>query len=76
MMSVVELYENGVISYLFQKGLVSPSVPIYIEYFIKFSTYRNSGRTYRDTIDILSKEYHVSGTTIKKGIRTIKNSIN
>jgi hypothetical protein len=76
MMSVVELYENGVISYLFQKGLVSPSVPTYIEYFIKFSTHRNSGRTYRETIDILSKEYHVSGTTIKKGIRTIKNSIN
>ncbi len=75
-MSVVELYENGVIGYLFQKGLVSPSVPIYIEYFIKFSMYRKSGKTYRDSVDLLSKEYHVSGTTVKKGIRTIKNSFN
>ena len=75
-MSVVELYENGVIGYLFQKGLVSPSVPAYIEYFLKFSTYRKSGKTYRDAIDLLSKEYHVSSTTIKKAIRTIKNSLN
>jgi hypothetical protein len=75
-MSVVELYENGTISYLFQKGLVSPSIPAYIEYFIKFSSYRSDGRTYRESIDILSKEFHVSGTTIKKGIRTIKNSFN
>ena len=75
-MSVVELYENGVIGYLFQKGLVSPSVPIYIEYFLKFSTYRKSGKTYRDSIDLLSKEYHVSNTTVKKAIRTIKNSLN
>ncbi|HCW06619.1 MAG TPA: hypothetical protein DGG95_04545 [Cytophagales bacterium] len=75
-MSVVELYHNGVIGYLFKKGLVSPSIPIYIEYFLKFSSYRSNGRTYREAVDLLSREYHVSGTTIKKGIRTIKNSLN
>jgi hypothetical protein len=73
-MTIVELYENGTITYLFRNGLVSPSIPTYIEYFIKFSSYRNSGRTYREAIGLLSQEYHVSGTTVKKAIRTIKGA--
>jgi len=71
-MSVVELYENGTIGYLFKNGLVSHAVPIYIEYFIKFSSHRKSGMTYRQAVDSLSQEYHVSGTTIKKAIKMIK----
>jgi hypothetical protein len=74
-MSVVELYENGTIEYLLKNGLLSPAVPNYIEYFIKFSAYRNSGKTYREAIGILSRDYGVSSTTIKKAIKTIKGAI-
>lgn len=74
--SIVELYENGTISYLFKKGLVSSVVPSYIEYFIKFSSYRKDGITYREAVRMLSNEYHVSETTIKKAIKTIKEGVN
>lgn len=75
-MTVVELYENGTIPYLFQKGLVSSSLPVYIEYFLKFSKYRKMGKTYRESVMLLSRECKVSITTIKKAIRIIKNSLN
>ena len=75
-MTVVELYENGVINYLLKNGMLSPSVSSYIEYFIKFSSYRQSGKTYRESVALLSEEYRVSTTTIKKGIRLVKDSIN
>jgi len=73
-MSVIELYENGTIGYLFKKGLVSYAVPTYVEYFIKFSSYRKTGATYREAVSLLSQEYNVSGTTIKKAIKTIKDA--
>ncbi len=73
-MSVIELYENGTIGYLFKKGLVSYAVPTYVEYFLKFSSYRKTGATYREAVNLLSQEYNVSGTTIKKAIKTIKET--
>lgn len=74
-MSVVELYKDGTIPFLFQKGLISSSVPIYIEYYMKFSMYRKAGKNYRQSVLLLSKEFKVSSTTIKKAIRTIGNSL-
>lgn len=72
-MSVLELYHNGVIAHLTKHGFVSSSIPVYIEYFIKFSEYRKAGKSYRDSVMLLSQENRVSTTTIKKGIRLIKN---
>jgi hypothetical protein len=75
-MSVIDLYHNGTINYLFKRGLISQTVPTYIDYFMRFSSYRNEGMTYREAVSRLSQECSVSETTIKKAIKTIRGSIN
>jgi hypothetical protein len=74
-MSVIDLYENGTINYLFKRGLISQTVPIYMEYFLKFSAHRKNGMTHRESVAVLSQEYRVSSTTIKKGIKLIRSTV-
>ena len=75
-MTIVELYQNETIPYLFRKRLVSPAVSTYIDSFIRYSNYRNVGKAYRESVKLLSEECKLSATTIKKASRIIKNSSN
>jgi hypothetical protein len=71
-MSVIDLYQTGVIGYLFQKGLLSGSTIAYVEYYKRFQQQRQQGMKYRETVRILSEEFGVSETTIKKAIKVVK----
>lgn len=72
-MKVLELYENGVIEFLHNKGLLSASTLSYIRYYMKYLDYRGAGKGYRQSVRLLSNEFQVSETTIKKAIK-IMNS--
>jgi hypothetical protein len=72
-MRVLELYQNGVIEYLYQKGLLSGSTLSYIEYYKKYLEHRALGRGYRESVRHLTKEFGVSETTIKKAIKIMNN---
>lgn len=72
-MSVLELYHNGIIDYLYHKGLLSGSTLSYIEYYKRYQELRNNAKGYRESIRILSKEFGVSETTIKKAIKILNN---
>jgi hypothetical protein len=74
-MTIIELHEKGVIDYLNKKGIISESILYYIQYYLKFKALREQGKTYRESVRILSEEYKVSETTIKKGVRLILNSL-
>lgn len=71
-MSVIDLYQNGVIGYLFQKGLLSGSTIAYVEYYQRFQQQRQQGMKYRESVRILSQEFGVSETTIKKAIKVVR----
>jgi hypothetical protein len=68
-MKVLDLYESGVIDYLYNKGLLSASTLSYIKYYIRYLECRSTGKGYRESVRILSKEFQVSETTIKKAIK-------
>ena len=72
-MSILELYQHGIISYLFRKGLLSGSTLAYVEYYKRYEQERSSGAGYRESIRRLSKEFHVSETTIKKAVRLVQD---
>jgi hypothetical protein len=72
--TIIDLHEQGIISYLHKKGIVSASILSYITYYIKFQSHRNSGKSYRDAVRLLSAEFKVSETTIKKGIKLIQET--
>jgi hypothetical protein len=71
-MSVLELYQRGIISFLHSKGLVSSSTLTYVEYYKRFLQERNRGVGYRESVRRLSLEFKVSETTIKKAVRIIQ----
>lgn len=71
-MSVLELYQRGIISFLHSKGLVSSSTLTYVEYYKRFLQERNRGLGYRESVRKLSLEFKVSETTIKKAVRVIQ----
>lgn len=75
-MSVLELNNQGVITYLFKNGLVSSSMVSYINYYERFLAYRNMGKTYRESVRLLSEENNVSETTIKKAVRIMEGTMN
>lgn len=70
-MSILDLHQNGVIEYLFNKGLLSGSTLAYVEYYKRYRQERLAGKRYRESIRQLSKEFGVSETTIKKAIRIV-----
>ena len=72
MTTLLELYENGVISYLVKNRIVSTTMLAYIEYFKEYSNHRKEGMSYRGAVRTLSVKHGVSETTIKKGIRIVK----
>ena len=72
MITVIDLYNNGIIAYLVKNGIVSSTMISYIEYFERYEEYRREGRTYRGSIGQVAMEYSVSETTVKKGIRIIQ----
>lgn len=71
-MSILELYQHGIISYLFRKGLLSGSTLAYVEYYKRYEQERFGGAGYRESIRRLSKEFGVSETTIKKAVRLVQ----
>lgn len=72
MITIIDLYNKGIIDYLVKTRIVSSTMVSYIEYFERYTQHRHEGRTYRVAIGLLAGEYGVSETTIKKGIRTIQ----
>ncbi|MCU0397716.1 MAG: hypothetical protein MUC73_06400 [Cyclobacteriaceae bacterium] len=72
-MSILELYELGIIDFLHRKGLLSSSTLTYIEYYKRFRQERSMGFGYRESVRKLSKEFSVSETTIKKAVRIISD---
>ncbi|HMQ01206.1 MAG TPA: hypothetical protein PKC24_15605 [Cyclobacteriaceae bacterium] len=70
-MSILDLYQQGVIGYLFNKGLLSGSTLAYVEYYKRFMQEKAEGKRYRESVRKLSLEFGVSETTIKKAIRVI-----
>lgn len=75
-MTILDLYQRGVIDFLHQKGLLSRSMLAYVEYYKRFVQERELGAGYRESVRKLSKEYRVSETTIKKAVRVIHNGEN
>jgi hypothetical protein len=71
-MTVIDLYQRGVIGYLFHKGLLSGSTLAYVEYYKRFQQQRELGKKYRESVRILSQEFGVSETTIKKAIKVVR----
>jgi hypothetical protein len=72
-MSVLELYQRGIIGFLHSKGLVSSSTLTYVEYYKRFLQERNRGVGYRESVRRLSLEFKVSETTIKKAVRLLRS---
>jgi HTH domain len=72
-MNVLELYRNGIIDYLYHKGLLSGSTLSYIEYYMRYQELRKNSKGYRESVRILSQEFGVSETTIKKAIKILNN---
>ncbi|MCU0397715.1 MAG: hypothetical protein MUC73_06395 [Cyclobacteriaceae bacterium] len=70
-MSILYLYQHGIINYLFRMGLLSGSTLAYIDYFKHYQQERASGAGYRESIRRVSREFGVSETTIKKAIRLL-----
>jgi hypothetical protein len=72
-MNVLELYQNGIIDYLYHKGLLSGSTLSYIEYYKRYQELRRNSKGYRESVRMLSREFGVSETTIKKAIKILNN---
>jgi len=72
-MNVLELYQNGIIDYLYHKGLLSGSTLSYIEYYMRYQELRKNSKGYRESVRTLSREFGVSETTIKKAIKILNN---
>lgn len=70
-MSILYLYQHGIINYLFRMGLLSGSTLAYIDYFKHYQQERANGAGYRESIRRVSREFGVSETTIKKAIRLL-----
>ena len=75
-MTILELHQRGIISFLHKKGLVSNSTLTYVEYYKRFKQERSKGSGYRESVRKLSKEFGVSETTIKKAVRMIQEDKN
>ncbi len=71
MKTLLELHRSGVIQYLVKSSVVSTSMLSYLEYYEQFSGLRTAGVSYRTAIQQLAAQYHVSATTIKKGVRLV-----
>lgn len=71
MTSLMELYHNGTIDYLVRTRVVSTTILSYIHYYEDFMSLKMQGKTYRESVRLLSGQHHVSETTIKKGIRIV-----
>jgi hypothetical protein len=72
-MNVLDLYHNGIIDYLYHKGLLSGSTLSYIEYYMRYQELRKNSKGYRESVRQLSGEFGVSETTIKKAIKILNN---
>lgn len=72
-MSILDLYQSGIIGYLHKKGLLSGSTLTYVEYYFRFRQERSKGAGYRESVRKLSREFGVSETTIKKAVRVIQD---
>ena len=71
MTTLLELYHNGTLDYLVRTRVVSTTILSYIQYYEDFQELKREGKTYRESVRLLSIQHHVSETTIKKGIRIV-----
>jgi hypothetical protein len=73
-MSILNLYQHGIITYLFRMGLLSGSTLAYIDYYRHYEQERATGAGYRESIRRVSRMHGVSETTIKKAIRLFREN--
>jgi len=71
-MDVQELYDNGTIKYLYNKGLISIDVLCYFEYVDYYQQRRYEGLNYTNAVLETSEKFSVSVSTVKRAVRTLK----
>lgn len=72
-MTLDELYKDGAIKYLFDRGLLSPTIMEYFRYFEEYKYHRNTyGRSYREAVTLTSIKFNRSEDTIKRAVRMLR----
>lgn len=71
-MTLKELNDNGTIKFLFDKGFISGEHKLYFSYYEQFETFRNNGKTYRESILLTAIVFQLSESTIKRAVRLIR----
>ena len=72
-MTLRSLHEQGAIKLLHQRGLVSAEVLLYFNYYDDYLLFRNSGKTYRESILLCSLKFNVSTSTIERAISKLRD---
>ena len=70
-MSLIELYNDGTIKALCDKGLISVTTVAYFDYYKAFMVHRRIS-SYREAIMMTSIEFKVSERTIERAVSMLK----
>jgi hypothetical protein len=70
-MSLIELYDNGTIKTLCEKGLISCTMISYFDYYKAFKAHRKTC-SYREAVMMASVECRVSESTIERAVRKLE----
>lgn len=70
-MTLDELYKQGAIKLLHDRGLLDSGVLRYFKYHEAYTKHRNDGKRYTDAIILTSIQYNVSEKTIKRAVRAL-----
>jgi hypothetical protein len=71
-MSVQELYDNGSIKFLYNKGMISIDILCYFDYYNYYQDLRSKGYNYTNAIHCTVDKFGCSISTVKRAIRTLK----
>lgn len=70
-MTLDELYKQGAIDLLHNRGLLDSGVLRYFKYHEAYTKYRNDGKRYVDAIILASIQYNVSESTVKRAVKAL-----
>lgn len=68
----LEIYKEGSIDVLFNRGIITGDVLLYFKYFAFYEQERNNGKTYREAVLLTSIYFEVSESTVKRAVRCIR----
>jgi hypothetical protein len=71
-MNIQELYDNGTIKFLYNRGMISIDVLCYFEYVQYYRERRSAGSNYTNAILDTAEKYQISTSTVKRALRTLK----